>query len=829
MLRQFQRRESLIATIFITLTLTIGVIYFATYVSMPKYSVRLYDLVSDVQVFDRNSQLLHRGSLEQIRRSKLSPESWKMRVTVDWEEVTGNSALYLEPMLTATSVDFALGGGEAFGSFRYDTPPRTQSALIPFPKQHTNSSFVIEYLMTSMIGDQFILLDKSGVGDYQSMQVNRFFKTFLTSYGFLGLACVFLTASLVLIMIGINFPGQKGLITLGLASIAMAWITLYFSRILNDLPFLTYINQVSFSVYFLIQGFLSLTAASWFQNRHAQNTAKGISCLAFGFSLVQILLAVLYPLGTLLEVYKILVIISVFGWFLLAILGSFTNDRIGHEWIERLVVSLSLWIVTFGQANDSLRVFYPDIFQNNLGPYFWFIAVLLLIGLVCHAIYQKYSNTLVNEKTLAIAQTTQMLAHDVKKPFSLIENLLIIFRSSSDPAKIKKIAEDHIDDVQQAINSVNGMIADVMEIGSHTKPVMQALSLDTLLLKSLKESTSMLPKKQARISWELGKDIMVEGEPEKLLRVFSNIIPNALQAMDEGCHIWFASKTNSKGMVELSIGNSGSYIAKEDLPKLFNTFYTKGKSGGTGLGLAIAHKIVSAHGGQIWCESSRHPDHVIFKLTLPLAADQTNKETELPQHTDEIRGVYSNSSTLGRSDRQAVIVDPREQRYVEALAEWVASKGRPIRIGFLDDEQLYREGFQELIRSSEELMRITRLIVFSDPEDVLKELEVLNLDAFICDIDLGIGKMNGFQLVETMREQQFTSSICVHSNRGLPADFEKALQSGAQAFLPKPMSRPHLQKFLVSAVVKDSSLITSSSNAPDSHDFRSSDDSESGK
>jgi hypothetical protein len=56
---------------------------------------------------------------------------------------------------------------------------------------------------------------------------------------------------------------------------------------------------------------------------------------------------------------------------------------------------------------------------------------------------------------------------------------------------------------------------------------------------------------------------------------------------------------------------------------LFDAFFTNGKKSGTGLGLAIAHKLVTAHGGRIWCTSSVTPEHpegkVEFFFTLPVS------------------------------------------------------------------------------------------------------------------------------------------------------------------------------------------------------------------
>ena len=87
-------------------------------------------------------------------------------------------------------------------------------------------------------------------------------------------------------------------------------------------------------------------------------------------------------------------------------------------------------------------------------------------------------------------------------------------------------------------------------------------------------------------------------------RVVVNIIFNAVQAMPEGGSISVGTGLNSEsGFVRITIGDTGCGIPPENLPHLFDPFYST-RPKGTGLGLAIAHEIVQAHGGHIEVEST---------------------------------------------------------------------------------------------------------------------------------------------------------------------------------------------------------------------------------
>jgi signal transduction histidine kinase len=74
--------------------------------------------------------------------------------------------------------------------------------------------------------------------------------------------------------------------------------------------------------------------------------------------------------------------------------------------------------------------------------------------------------------------------------------------------------------------------------------------------------------------------------------------------------------------VEISVADSGTGIAEDDLEKIFNPFFTT-KEKGTGLGLAIVHNIIEAHGGLIGVKSTMGKGSV-FSITLPLFT-QDNK------------------------------------------------------------------------------------------------------------------------------------------------------------------------------------------------------------
>ncbi|MEJ2302630.1 MAG: HAMP domain-containing sensor histidine kinase, partial [Anaerolineales bacterium] len=97
----------------------------------------------------------------------------------------------------------------------------------------------------------------------------------------------------------------------------------------------------------------------------------------------------------------------------------------------------------------------------------------------------------------------------------------------------------------------------------------------------------------------------VEIDPTRIREVLSNLLTNALRYTPPGGQIaircW--SDPAQPDDLNVSISDTGSGIAAQDLPHIFDRFYKTDDSHGSGLGLAIARSLVAAHGGQISAQS----------------------------------------------------------------------------------------------------------------------------------------------------------------------------------------------------------------------------------
>jgi signal transduction histidine kinase len=125
------------------------------------------------------------------------------------------------------------------------------------------------------------------------------------------------------------------------------------------------------------------------------------------------------------------------------------------------------------------------------------------------------------------------------------------------------------------------------------------------------------------------KDIVIEGDRERITQVISNILDNAMRATQEGIiRIDVERKniinnendniSNYSEEIIINISDSGKGIDAQSFPQIFSKFFSTSGSGGTGLGLFISKFIVEAHGGNIWVTNNENGKGSTFSFSLPL-------------------------------------------------------------------------------------------------------------------------------------------------------------------------------------------------------------------
>jgi signal transduction histidine kinase len=129
---------------------------------------------------------------------------------------------------------------------------------------------------------------------------------------------------------------------------------------------------------------------------------------------------------------------------------------------------------------------------------------------------------------------------------------------------------------------------------------------------------------------KLPRQLILQGEIEKLNRAFSNLFDNAIKYNMKGGRVEVAGEQSNSDLT-VTIANTGPGVAEAEIDKVFDQFYRVEQSrsiqhGGSGLGLAIAKRIIELHRGKIQLESE---PGVWTKVTVSLPRSLENVHTGL--------------------------------------------------------------------------------------------------------------------------------------------------------------------------------------------------------
>ena len=176
-------------------------------------------------------------------------------------------------------------------------------------------------------------------------------------------------------------------------------------------------------------------------------------------------------------------------------------------------------------------------------------------------------------------------------------------------------------DVLGGLEQMRELVANLRDFTRLDRSKVADADINAALKNVIYIARSTIPMR-IRIVEDFGTIPQLACNPSQLNQVFLNLITNAAQAIPEEGIVTVRTDTSDAGVV-IEISDSGTGIAPDVLPHIFDSFYTTKPRGiGTGLGLSIARDIVANHGGHI--EVTSQPEHgTTFRITLPLQAPDT--------------------------------------------------------------------------------------------------------------------------------------------------------------------------------------------------------------
>ncbi len=214
------------------------------------------------------------------------------------------------------------------------------------------------------------------------------------------------------------------------------------------------------------------------------------------------------------------------------------------------------------------------------------------------------------------------LAHDIKTPLtSMIGYLSLLSEIKDMPQEQRNRYIDIALDKSYRLEYLINELFDVARFNSE-KIVLEKeeINLNLMLEQIADDFYPTLKEMNKKINFTSDEKTILYADPDKLSRVFNNLIKNAVNYSKENTDIDI-SILNKENQATVKITNKGKQIPKEKLDKIFEKFYRSdssrtSKTGGSGLGLAIAKEIVELHGGRIYAESDMK--ETTFSVILPI-------------------------------------------------------------------------------------------------------------------------------------------------------------------------------------------------------------------
>jgi PAS domain S-box-containing protein len=218
-----------------------------------------------------------------------------------------------------------------------------------------------------------------------------------------------------------------------------------------------------------------------------------------------------------------------------------------------------------------------------------------------------------SETMSAMGALVAGVAHEVRNPLFSISATLDAFEARFGE---KEEHRRYIAVLRSELDRLNQLMQDLLEYGRPSSLELARRPLSEAIGQAALSCTSLARRAQVTIDNRFPAQISpVMMDARRMAQVFHNLIENAIQHSKPGQSVEVYGEEVVQGdriWVDCTIADMGPGFRDEDLPRLFEPFFTK-RRGGTGLGLSIVQKIVEEHGGKIWA-SNRPGGGAVMKL-----------------------------------------------------------------------------------------------------------------------------------------------------------------------------------------------------------------------
>jgi len=336
-----------------------------------------------------------------------------------------------------------------------------------------------------------------------------------------------------------------------------------------------------------------------------------------------------YPYGNfLIPLYSLLLAYGLFRHHLLdvnfvlqkTILYSLLVTFISLLFILGVILSEELFKTALGYRSLPFTILVATLVALTFHPlYNWIQHVL------DHTFFKGTAESLAREKEKLASELRRTerlrmigilaaeMAHEIKNPLASIKTFTTYLpEKSKDPVfleQFKKVVGSEVDKIDK-------IVKELLDFSKPKSPEMKPVEIRMIVTHCIDLFQNEFSKKRIEVASNgIASSLRILGDKSQLEQAMMNILLNSVESMEEGGELEVTvSKENDFARIEIQ--DTGKGIPKEDLPYIFDPFFTK-KDEGTGLGLAITHRIIEEHKGKI-SVASEVGKGTTFTVELPL-------------------------------------------------------------------------------------------------------------------------------------------------------------------------------------------------------------------
>ncbi|MDD9302845.1 MAG: PAS domain-containing protein [Desulfobacter sp.] len=226
---------------------------------------------------------------------------------------------------------------------------------------------------------------------------------------------------------------------------------------------------------------------------------------------------------------------------------------------------------------------------------------------------ESHERLLHQDKMASLGKLASSVVHEINNPVAGILNLVMLSKRVLEE-------EDHfeheLDEFKQYLTymetetrRISRIVSNLLVFSRQSKIEIFKFDLNELIDQILVLNSNLLKINRIRVVEDLAHNLpLISGSEDQIKQVCMNLISNAAESMARSPERCLTIKTFAKPRekaVGLVVGDTGSGIPEETIPKIFEPFFTTKKKGkGVGLGLSVVYGIINEHGGSLYVDST---------------------------------------------------------------------------------------------------------------------------------------------------------------------------------------------------------------------------------